>query len=115
MKLTNRKEKRLRRHTRIRAKISGTLSRPRLSVSRSSKHIYLQLIDDNAGKTIFGMSDTKIKKGTKTDRARELGRLAAKQIKDKKIDQVVFDRGGNRYHGRVAALAGALRKGGLKI
>lgn len=115
MKLKNKKEKRTRRHLRIRAKISGTALRPRLSISRSSKHIALQLIDDDSQKTILGLSDAKIKKGTKTERARALGKLAASEIKGKNIREVVFDRGGNRYHGRVAALAQALREGGLKF
>lgn len=106
---------RIRRHKRIRAKIKGTENRPRLSISRSSKHIEAQLIDDTSQKTILGMKDYRIKKGTKTNRASELGALAAKQIMAKGYKKIVFDRGGYKYHGRIKALAEALRKGGVEF
>ena len=109
------KSNRIRRHNRIRAKIKGTSDRPRLSVFRSLKHIEAQLIDDRAQKTILGMKDLKIKKGTKTDHASGLGEAIAKEILAKGYKKIVFDRGGYQYHGRIKALAEALRKGGLEF
>lgn len=106
---------RVKRHARIRAKIVGTLERPRLAVFRSNAHIYAQLIDDAEGKTIAVYSDAmlKEKKGTKSERAREVGKALAQQAQEKKISNIVFDRGGFRYHGRVKALAEGAREGGL--
>lgn len=109
---TNRRQ---RRHKRIRAKIFGTSVRPRLSVFRSAKHIEVQLVDDVGRKTIFGKKDLKIKKGVKTLRAGELGKMAAKEILAKGYKKIIFDRGGYQYHGRIKALAEALRKGGLEF
>jgi len=109
---------RYRRHKRIRAKIFGTARRPRLCVFRSAKHIYTQLIDDEKGKTLAAASDQELKKGKKrpkTDKAREVGRLIAKKALAKKIEKVVFDRGGYVYHGRVKALAEGAREAGLKF
>ena len=104
------------RHKRIRAKISGTTERPRLSVFRSNKHIFLQLIDDSSQKTLASASDLKIKKrGTKTEIAKEVGEELAKLAKAKKIKKVVFDRGGYKYHGRVKASAEGAREGGLNF
>jgi large subunit ribosomal protein L18 len=104
------------RHKRIRAKISGAKERPRLSVFRSNKHIFLQLIDDSAGKTLVSASDLKMKKkGTKTEIAKEVGKELAKLAKAKKIKKVVFDRGGYKYHGRVKASAEGAREGGLEF
>ncbi len=93
----------------------GTASRPRLSVFRSLKHIEAQLIDDSAQKTILGMKDLKIKKGMKVDRASVLGETFAKEILSKGYKKIVFDRGGYQYHGRIKALAEALRKGGIEF
>ena len=109
------KNKRIIRHKRIRAKIKGTAERPRLSVFRSAKHIEIQLIDDSKQKTIFGKKDLKTKKGTKTERATSFADGAAKEILAKGYKKVVFDRGGYQYHGRIKALAEALRKRGLEF
>jgi len=108
----------LARKKRVRAKITGTGKRPRLSVSRSSKNIAVQLIDDKKGNTILSVSGKNLseneKKGkTKTEIAFLVGEKIAKAAKSKKIQMVVFDRGGNLYHGRVKALAEGARKGGL--
>lgn len=102
----------------MRAKIYGTSDRPRLAVSKTLSHIYAQLIDDVAGKTIAAESDLKVKpkKGaTKTDIAREVGKAIAKAAAEKKVKKVVFDRGGNKYHGRIKALAEAARESGLEF
>ena len=113
MKSTSRLRK-TQRHTRIRSKVAGTLSRPRLSVSRSLYHIQAQLIDDVSGKTLFGVSDLALKtKGTKQERAALVGKKIAEAAKEKGISSIVFDRGGHRFHGRVKALAKAARKEGL--
>lgn len=114
----NKSKRREQRKTRIRAKIRGTKQRPRLSVFRSSKYIYAQLIDDEKGATLLASSEGKLKnvKGmTKTQRARLLGKFLAELAKKEKISQVVFDRSGYQYHGRVKALAEGAREGGLKI
>ncbi len=104
------------RHRRIRAKISGTKEQPRLSVFRSNKHIFLQLIDDSSQKTLASASDLKIKKkGTKTEIAKEVGKELAKLAKAKKIKKVVFDRSGYKYHGRIKASAEGAREGGLNF
>lgn len=106
-------EHRTRRRGRIRAKVSGTASRPRLSVFRSNKYIYAQLIDDKKGVTVAAVSDEKIKGKTKMERAKEVGISLVKVAKEKKIDKVVFDRGGFLFAGRVKALAESAREGGL--
>jgi large subunit ribosomal protein L18 len=112
---------RVRRHMRVRKKIAGTSERPRLNVFRSLSEIYVQVIDDAAGNTIVAAStiDREIKpelKGlTKTDQARKVGEVVAERAKEKGIQEVVFDRGGYRYIGRVKALAEAAREGGLKF
>ena len=111
-------EKRLRRHKQVRAKIYGTKERPRLCVFKSVKYIYAQLIDDEKGKTLAAVSYRELKgKGAKTkvDTAKEVGKLIAKKALEKKIEKVVFDRGGYQYHGRVKALAEGAREGGLKF
>ncbi|RMG82496.1 MAG: 50S ribosomal protein L18 [Bacteroidetes bacterium] len=101
---------------RIRKKIHGTAERPRLSVYRSNKEIYAQLIDDVAQKVITGASSLKLdKKGTKTEVAAEVGKLIAEKAKAAGIEKVVFDRNGYLYHGRVKALADAAREAGLKF
>jgi large subunit ribosomal protein L18 len=112
---------RVRRHLRVRKKIAGTSERPRLNVFRSLSEIYVQVIDDAAGNTLIAAStiDREIKpelKGlTKTDQARKVGEVVAQRAKEKGIQEVVFDRGGYRYIGRVKALAEAAREGGLKF
>lgn len=106
---------RTRRHARIRAKVSGTKDMPRLSVFRSGKFIYAQVIDDEQGVTLVASSDLKAKKGTKTDRAKAVGQQIAEMAKAKGITKVVFDRGGFLYRGRVASLADGAREGGLKF
>jgi len=106
--------KRLKRHKKIRSRVSGTVERPRLFVSRSNKHIYASLINDSEGKTLISITDKDLK-GTKIEKAEKVGDTIAKEAQTKKIDLIVFDRGGYRYHGRVKALAEAARKGGLKF
>lgn len=98
-------------------KIAGTARRPRLSVFRSVKHIYAQLIDDEKSKILVSVSDLKIKvkKGTKANQALEVGRLIAKEAILKKIEKIVFDRGGFIFHGRIKAVADGAREGGLKF
>ena len=109
---------RLKRHKRVRSKISGTPERPRLNVFRSETNIYAQIIDDVAGSTLVSASS--LEKGfecdgTKTDAAKKVGQLVAERAKAKGIDTVVFDRGGYVYHGRVQALAEGAREGGLQF
>jgi len=108
-------EKRTRRHNRVRAKINGTKDLPRLSVFRSNKFIYAQLIDDVSGATLASSSDVGAKGKTKTERAKEAGAQIAEKAKGKKISKVVFDRGGFLYAGRVKALAEGAREKGLKF
>lgn len=108
--------KRLRRKNRIRSKISWTELKPRLAVYRSNTNIYAQLIDDTAWKTLTSFSDLKLDKaGTKTEMSKKVGEEMAKKVLDLKITEIVFDRGGFAYHGRVKALAEALRAWGLKF
>lgn len=114
------REKRKARHRRVRAKIKGTKQRPRLCVFRSNRHIYAQLIDDGEGKTLVSASDFEVttkknKKAVKSDLAKAVGKLIAQKAAAKKIKEVVFDRGGYKYHGRVKALAEAAREAGLKF
>ena len=109
------KEKRLRLKKKIRAKIVGLTIQPRLSVFRSNKHIYAQIIDDKKGVTLASASDAKIKKGAKRGKAEQVGELIAQAAKAKKISKVVFDRSGYKYAGRIKLLAEAARKGGLKF
>lgn len=135
--MLKRREKRYRRHRRVRAKIYGTATRPRLSVFRSAKHIYAQLIDDEKGQTLAAVSDLELKlrtnkslvrgkqetKPEKTKKqltgkaaiAYEAGKLIAEKANKKRIKKVVFDRGGHKYHGRMRALAEGAREGGLKF
>ncbi len=116
-KLKIKQQQKANRQKRIRAKISGSAKCPRLNVYRSLKHIFAQLIDDTAGRTLVSASDSEIKakKGKKTDKAKEVGLLIAKKAEDKKISQVVFDRAGHQYHGRIKAVADGAREGGLKF
>jgi large subunit ribosomal protein L18 len=113
---TNKKQMKTLRRKRIRATMSGTNTRPRLSVFRSTNHIYVQLIDDATGKTLTAASSKELKaKAKKVDVAAEVGKLAASKAKAAGITEVVFDRGGNRYHGRIKSLAEAAREAGLKF
>ena len=109
---------RIRRHKRVRKRISGTGERPRLAVYRSNRHIYAQLIDDRSARTLAAASDAQAKakaEGDKKALAKAVGKLLAEEAKKHGIEQAVFDRGGRLYHGRVAALAEGAREGGLKI
>ena len=108
-------EKRIRLKTKIRAKISGTSMRPRLSVFRSNKFIYAQVINDEKGKTLTQASDVKITKGTKTERAKQVGKMIAEACGKIKIDKVVFDRNGFKYTGRIKLVADEARAAGLKF
>ncbi len=115
MKVNNIQRKAL-RHNRVRAKVSGTAERPRLNVFRSTTHIYVQFIDDVAGKTLATASSKELKaKGKKTEISSEVGKLAAEKAQKAGISAVVFDRGAHRYHGRIKALAEAARAAGLKF
>jgi large subunit ribosomal protein L18 len=121
MKKSETREARLRRHHRVREKLSGTAERPRLCVFRSLNHIYAQIVDDVAGRTLAAAStlDAEIAGAAdgknKTGRADMVGELLAKRATGKGIKQVAFDRGGFLYHGRIKALAEGARKGGLKF
>ena len=119
MDIKSKKEKKDRRHRRIRAKAFGTSLKPRFCVFRSNAHTYGQLIDDDKGKTLASVSDIAIKKpgkaAGKVGIAREVGKLIAQKAGALKIEKVVFDRGGYKYHGRVKALAEGAREGGLKF
>ena len=110
---------RLRRQVRGRKKIAGTAARPRLVVTRSSRHIVAQVVDDLAGRTLASAStmepDLRSTADDKTAKARRVGELVADRAKSAGVDAVVFDRAGNRYHGRVAAIADGAREGGLSL
>jgi large subunit ribosomal protein L18 len=110
---------RQRRHLRLRKKITGTAVRPRLVVTRSSRHMVAQVVDDTVGKTVASAStleaDLRAFDGDKTAKARKVGELVAERAKAVGVDTVVFDRGGNKYHGRVAAVADGAREGGLAL
>lgn len=108
------KEARIRRHKKIRRYIHGTSIRPRLSVFRSAKHIYAQIIDDSAGKSLVSTTDFK-EAGSKKEKAYILGKKLAEKALKRKIKAVVFDRGGFKFQGRVAELAKGVREGGLKF
>ena len=114
----NTKAQRLKRHKRVRSKVSGTPERPRLNVFRSETNIYAQIIDDVAGKTLAAASSLEKDftcEGTKTDAAKKVGQMIAERAKAAGTTTVVFDRGGYVYHGRVAALAEGAREGGLEF
>jgi len=121
---TSKDQTRQKIHTRIRKKLMGTTERPRLNVYRSVNHIYAQVIDDAQGKTLVSATSVEKGKGVKGDKrptggnvssAKEVGKLIAERAKDKGIKQVVFDRGGYLYHGRIKALADAAREAGLEF
>jgi large subunit ribosomal protein L18 len=107
-----------RRHFRVRKKVAGTATRPRLVVTRSTRHITAQVVDDLAGHTLASASTLELRKGGEGDKsalARQVGALVAQRAKEKGIGAVVFDRGGNKYHGRIAALADGARESGLEF
>ena len=107
---------RQRRHRRIRVTLSGTTTRPRLNVYRSLQHIYAQVIDDSTGSTLAAASTLGVDvTGSKTERARAVGKTIAERAREKGINTVVFDRGGYLYHGRIKALADAAREAGLEF
>jgi large subunit ribosomal protein L18 len=110
---------RARRHRRVRARVIGTAARPRLNVFRSLNHIYAQVIDDSQGHTLAAAgtldSDLRGQAGTKTEQAKAVGRLVAERARAAGVTQVVFDRGGWKYHGRIKALAQAAREAGLEF
>jgi large subunit ribosomal protein L18 len=117
MKVHNKTESRSRIHLRIRKKVVGTAERPRLSIFRSLKHIYAQVIDDAGGRTIAAASSREKgqESGNNKKGAAEVGKLIASRCREKGIESVVFDRGGFKYHGRVKSLADAAREAGLKF
>jgi large subunit ribosomal protein L18 len=108
-----------RRHLRVRKRVIGTSLRPRLVVSRSTRHVFVQIVDDSQGTTVASAStmepDLRSFDGDKTAKARKVGELLAERAKTAGVEAVVFDRGGNQYHGRVAALADGAREGGLSL
>ncbi|MCS6711228.1 50S ribosomal protein L18 [Brachybacterium sp. EF45031] len=108
-----------RRHLRVRRRVVGTEQRPRLVVTRSQRHVFVQIVDDSKGVTLASAStmeaDLRGSEGTKTDKARSVGALVAERAKAAGIESVVFDRGGNKYHGRVAAVADGAREAGLAL
>lgn len=108
-----------RRHARVRKRITGTADRPRLVVTRSARHVFVQIVDDTKGHTVASAStmegDLRGFEGDKTAKARKVGELIADRAKKAGVDAVVFDRGGNRYAGRVAAIADGAREGGLDL
>ena len=108
-----------RRHTRLRKRITGTAERPRLVVTRSARHVFVQVVDDTKGHTLASAStmegDLRGFEGDKTAKARKVGELVAERAKKAGVEAVVFDRGGNRYAGRVAAIADGAREGGLDL
>jgi len=116
---TARQVSRARRHLRVRKKVEGTAARPRMVVNRSSRHVFVQVIDDEAGRTLASAStmegDIRSADGDKTAKAKKVGSLVAERARAAGIEAVVFDRGGNRYTGRVAALADGARASGLSF
>lgn len=119
--MATRNERRKRRHRRVRRKLRGTAERPRLNIYRSLNHIYAQVIDDRAGHTLASAStldpevQERIDDMRPVDRAKVVGETVAKRVLEKGIDQVVFDRGGYKYHGRVKAVADGAREAGLEL
>lgn len=110
---------RSRRQLRIRKRIAGTAARPRLVVNRSARHVFVQVVDDSIGQTVASAStleaDLRAFDGDKTAKAKRVGELVAERAKAAGVEAVVFDRGGNKYHGRIAAVADGARKGGLSL
>ncbi len=116
---TSRSAARIKRHTRLRKRISGSSSTPRLVVNRSARHVFVQVVDDTIGHTVASAStleaDLRAFDGDKTAKAKRVGELVAERAKAAGIESVVFDRGGNKYTGRVAAIADGAREGGLSL
>ena len=117
---TSKQQLRVNRHNRIRTKIKGTAELPRVTIYKSNRFTYAQVIDDESGKTLISISDyagkkAKATKGKKTEKASATGKALAEVLKKKGIGKVVFDRGGFKYHGRVKALAEGLREGGITL
>lgn len=114
-----RAKSRTRRHLRVRKKVVGTAARPRLVVTRSTRHVFAQVIDDTEGHTLASAStmeaDLRADSGDKTAKSRKVGELLAERAKQAGVDKVVFDRAGNKYHGRIAALADGAREKGLEF
>jgi large subunit ribosomal protein L18 len=119
MAVKTKTQARTRRHTRLRKKVIGTEQRPRLVVTRSARHVFVQVVDDSKGRTVASAStlesDLRAFDGDKTAKARKVGELVAERAKAAGVEDVVFDRGGNRYAGRVAAIADGAREGGLNL
>jgi large subunit ribosomal protein L18 len=115
----NKSASRTRRHLRVRKQIQGSTARPRLVVNRSSRHVFVQIVDDSLGRTVASAStmevDLRALDGDKTAKARRVGELVGERAKAAGVEAVVFDRGGNRYHGRVAAIADGARAAGLAL
>ncbi len=115
----NKSASRTRRHLRVRKQIQGSTVRPRLVVNRSARHIFVQIVDDSVGRTLASAStmeaDLRALDGDKTAKARRVGELVGERAKAAGVEAVVFDRGGNRYHGRVAAIADGAREAGLSL
>ena len=113
-KVRSKIQTKVRRQARTRAKISGTATRPRISVSRSLSHIYVQMIDDASGKTILSVKDSEVSVGkNKVETATAVGKLLGEKAMEKKITEAVFDKGMNKYHGRVKAVSDGAREAGL--
>jgi large subunit ribosomal protein L18 len=119
MAVTSKSVARARRHARLRKKVVGTEARPRLVVTRSARHVFVQVVDDSKGHTVASAStlesDLRTFDGDKTAKARKVGELVAERAKKAGVESVVFDRGGNKYAGRVAAIADGAREGGLEL
>ena len=119
MALKSKSDARSRRHARLRKRIAGTSERPRLVVTRSARHVFVQIVDDTKGHTLASAStmeaDLRSFDGDKTAKARKVGELLAERAKQAGVEAVVFDRGGNRYAGRVAAIADGAREAGLSL
>ncbi len=119
MNSKTKQENKRRRHKRVRATIKGTKERPRVSVFKSNRNVFIQFIDDDSRKTVVSskvVSGGKSKtKGSKTEKAMKMGEMLAEKAKEVGINEAVFDRGGFKYHGRIKAVADGLRKGGLKL
>ena len=119
MAVKSKSDARARRHARLRKKVVGTPERPRLVVTRSARHVFVQVVDDSKGHTVASAStletDLRTFDGDKTAKARKVGELVAERAKAAGVEDVVFDRGGNRYAGRVAAIADGAREGGLNL
>ena len=119
MAVKSKSDARTRRHLRLRKKVVGTEARPRLVVTRSARHVFVQLVDDSKGHTVASAStletDLRALDGDKTAKARKVGELVGARAKEAGVEEVVFDRGGSKYHGRIAAIADGAREAGLSL